>query len=213
MKNKLVLVIGGFVIIITVLVLGIIGAIIILNNDSDDTNSENSQQKVEVDNTIEEVVTNSTNEETIVLTAKLDSEKWEADGSTYYYPNGNEFLGESGKNYFQASFYGVSENDSRQILIQIIDFKPEVGKYKGQMEVSLTGSPTGNSDDSVFNGYQDDLPEQKTDFTFEITKWENISESEAKYSAKFSGTLKGIFGAPDVKFTDGVITDAEVTIY
>ncbi len=61
-------------------------------------------------------------------------------------------------------------------------------------------------------GYQDDLPAQKTDFTLEITKWEEKISNTVIVSAKFGGTLKGIFGSSDVNVENGEIVDLPLEI-
>ncbi len=93
------------------------------------------------------------------------------------------------------------------MMITVTDFKPQPGNFADTMKVQLTSNPK-----DIFAGYQHDLPEQKTDFTFEITDWESTSETSAQLSAKFSGTLRGILGKKDVLVTDGVIQKARVRV-
>lgn len=154
-------------------------------------------------------------EEPVNLNATLDGAAWKG-RVTYqgalFYTKGISFL-KIDKPYLQLAFKADKAPDSRQLTISIKGFQPRTGKYTGEMEVLLSGSPTGGSDDTAMQGYQEDVPAQKTDFTFEITKWEPKGEGQAIMSAKFSGNLKGIFGSKDAKFTDGVITDLVVTVH
>ena len=87
------------------------------------------------------------------------------------------------------------------------------GPWEDFAEVNFSGSPTGGSDDVSTQGYQYDVPAQKTDFVFEVTKWESTGADTAVMSATFSGGLAGILGAGPIVISNGVITDIEVVVF
>lgn len=151
----------------------------------------------------------------IYLTSTLDGVPWTANVSNQgalYYPKGLKVL-KIEQPYLQLAFPASAQPDTRSLVISIKGFEPNKGKYTGEMEVVLSGSSTGKDEDNQMQGYQDDLPAQKTNFTFEITDWIVKNDKQALLSAKFQGDLKGIFGAKDVTFKDGIIKDLPVTIY
>ena len=149
------------------------------------------------------------------LTSTLDNKPWNAGiakNGALFYTKGLKIL-KIEQPYLQLALPSNNPSDTRALLISIKGFETKTGKYSGEMEVLLSGSPTGDMKDNEMQGYQDDVPTQKTNFTFTVTDWKTISPNQAILSATFEGDLKGLAGADNVTFKDGRITDLPVTVY
>ncbi len=148
------------------------------------------------------------------MTMLVDGVEWVgSDASASFFSGGAPSFDPEGRTYLQLAFPSASSTDSRQLTFAFFGFAGSTGQLQETGEVNFSGSPTGGTDDTVLQGYQYDVPEQKTDFVFEVTKWESTGTDTAVMSATFSGTLVGILGSPPAVITNGVITDLEVIIY
>lgn len=162
------------------------------------------------------VATNETNNRsTVVLKSKLDGKTWNGNSASFlYYAKGVKMMDKEGRPYLQLAFTSAQSPDSRQLTFNSKNFKGELASLPN-MEVLFSGSKEGNKEQSEIQGYQENpnFPEQKTNFKIEVTKWEMQGANKAILSAKFCGKLKGLMGAPDVEFTDGVFENIEVIVY
>lgn len=142
--------------------------------------------------------------------------------SSVYYPNGNSFL-KTNQPYLIISFKSAQSPDDRQITL--IHKEAKIGKGvldKKNYEVVLSGSSDGIAENSclVSNWKDGKANTQKTDFYFEITKFEEKKDFiivSAKYSGKIYGLnlFKGLVGAQckDVEIKDGEIVDLKILRY
>jgi hypothetical protein len=159
---------------------------------------------------IEEKITSSN------LKVFFSGKEWKANStSALFYEGGNSMMDKTGKPYFQISFSAVDAHDTRKLNFTCNNFVPSLGIIKSPMKVLMTGHPSGDLKNSEVQGYQVNpkFPEQATNLVVEITKWERISPSKAKISGTFSGKLKGLIGAPDLDFQNGVFENIEVVCY
>lgn len=134
--------------------------------------------------------------------------------SASYFAGGAPSLDPEGRTYLQLAFPSATSPDARQLTFGVFGFTGATGPVQDLSEVNFSGPPTGGTDDVATWGYQYDVPEQKTDFVFEVTKWESTGTDTALISATFSGTLVGILGAsgPVVIF-NGAFNDVEVVVF
>jgi hypothetical protein len=148
------------------------------------------------------------------LTMLVDGVEWSGTApSASFFAGGAPSLDPEGRTYLQLAFPSATSPDARQLTFGIFAFTGTIGPWQDLAEVNFSGSPTGGSDDVSTQGYQYDVPEQKTDFVFEVTKWESTGATTAVMSATFSGGLVGILGAGPTTISNGVITDIEVVVY
>lgn len=148
------------------------------------------------------------------MTMLVDGVEWiGSDASASFFSGGAPSFDPEGRTYLQLAFPSASSTDSRQLTFGFFGFTGSTGALQDIAEVNFSGSPTGGTDDTVLQGYQYDVPEQKTNFVFEVTKWESTGTDTAVMSATFSGDLVGILGSPPAVISNGVITDLEVIIY
>ena len=139
--------------------------------------------------------------------AEFDGEAWSsAFESASYFAGGSTMIDPSGKPYFQLALPSASSTDGRQLTVALFNFPGGTGEWQGIAEILL-------SSDEAMQGYQWDVPEQKTDFVFEITSWVPQDDGSVILSATYSGTLAGLIGSPPTVVTNGVITDLEVTVF
>lgn len=96
--------------------------------------------------------------------------------------------------------------DGRQLTVALYNFPGGTGQWQGVAEVVLSSA-------DAMQGYQFDEPSQLTDFVFEITSWDAQADGSVIFSARYSGTLAGILGSPDVVVTNGVIADLLVQVF
>ncbi len=148
------------------------------------------------------------------ITMLVDGVEWSGTvPSASYFAGGAPSLDPEGRTYLQLAFPSATSPDTRQLTFGIFGFTGSTGPWQDFAEVNFSGSPTGGSDDVSTQGYQYDVPEQKTDFVFEVTKWESTGTDTAVMSATFSGGLAGILGAGPTVISNGVITDIEVVVF
>jgi hypothetical protein len=210
MRNNKILLLGG-----SVLVVVVVGWMF-MRNTNPTTTSQNIVTEVQSNNTVEQTDIPAPPQVGSPVKAKVGGIDWQA-APTYkgalFYKRGVSLAGSAGRPYLQLSFKDSA--GQRTLTVNVKDFEGKTGKVSGEMEVLLTS--TNGSDGT--QGYQDDVPEQKTDFTLTITNWEDVSESsgtvpgQSKMSATFAGTLKGILGSEDVRFEEGSITDLMIETY
>ncbi|MFM9943713.1 MAG: hypothetical protein ACKVQB_00625 [Bacteroidia bacterium] len=157
----------------------------------------------------------STNKQ--IFTANIEGKKFTASIATMgalYYAKGHKMMDPSGKPYFLLAFVCNQLPDNRQLTIHCKNFAAGTGILK-DMDALFSGSSTGDNSKSELQGCQNnpEFPEQKTNFTVNITKWENIDENSAVISGTISGKLKGLLGARGIQFTDGIFTNVKVQIF
>lgn len=227
-KNQKILLIGGLVSAVFLVIFVVIGVLMfnfIANRNEnqpskqnvsiiEDRGSSNQREDKESDTNDDPKVTDTNTDDSnteqykIYLRAKINNEEW--NGVTQYpgsmfYPNGSTTLGV--KSPYLVLIFGESRGKEKleSIMITIKDFKPEIGRYSGILNVLYSGN-------RFTNVYKDDSPEFKTDFVFEITKWEEKDPNTVIMSANFRGTLKGALLSSDVNVEDGKITDVPVQV-
>ena len=142
--------------------------------------------------------------------------------SSVYYPNGNSFM-KTTQPYLTISFKSAQKPDDRQITLVHKNAKMGKGVLdKNNFEVLLSGSADGVASNSclVSNWKNGKANTEKTDFYFEITKFEEKGDHvlvSAKYSGKLFGLnmIKGLIGSSckDVDIQEGAIKDLKVSKY
>ncbi|MCA6363053.1 MAG: hypothetical protein IM638_08435 [Bacteroidetes bacterium] len=148
------------------------------------------------------------------FTCTLGGTPWSGAGffnSHLYYAGGNSMFN---KPYPHAmiTFRSVDEKDTRQLNIVINNFDGKTGVVpQKNLEILLTGSPDGDSKNSVMLG--NGLKNAPSPFTVEITKWENVDAKKAIASGKVSGKLTGYMGDKGSEIANGVFTDIEVQVF
>lgn len=180
------------------------------NMSTEDPRTTDENTNKQIDTTDTEYPTTTTNNSDlnkVYLKAVVNNEDWNGItqyGGSQFYPNGNKILGVDSPFLILAFGEVRGKEKPESIMITIKEFKPGLGKYSGILEVLYSRK-------NFTNAYQDDLPEQKTDFTLEFTKWDEKNAKTVIMSAKFRGTLKGIFG-PDVIIENGEIIDLPIQV-
>jgi hypothetical protein len=151
---------------------------------------------------------------TAELTCKLNGKEWKgvagAGGQLYYAKGITGMYG--GLPYMSIAFSATESPDNRQLTISFKNFPGKTGMYnKEKVEVLLSGSPTGDAKKAELQGHK--IPAQATDFSITISDWKMTTATEIVASGTLSGTLKGVFDAPDVKIENGVFTNLKIILY
>ena len=166
--------------------------------------------------------TNGEKTNTIGTICIMDGYEWKGNNyykSSTYFPKGNPLV-KTTKPYLILSFKAAQSPDDRQITLIHKEAKPGVGILdKQHYELVLSGSKDGIPENAcLISNWKDGAANtQKTDFNFEITKFEDKGDHimlSAKYSGKLFGLnlFKGLIGAScqDVMIKDGVIDNLKV---
>ncbi len=139
--------------------------------------------------------------------AEFDGVPWtSAFESASYFAGGSTLIDPTGNPYFQLALPSASTTDGRQLTISLFNFPGGTGQWQSIAQVLL-------SSNDAMQGFQTDVPEQNTDFVFEITSWETQADGSVIFSATYGGTLAGLLGSPATVVTNGVITDLDVVVY
>lgn len=151
------------------------------------------------------------------VVAKLNDQSWTAAVAlqgALYYKGGFKAMDASGKPYLQLAFKSLQAPDDRQLTISIRGFNGKTGVVeKESIEVLLSGSATGSTQNSELVGYKGGKEYEAYSFDLEITQWETVSADKVLLSGKFKGKLKGVFGAKDVTIVDGTLEKIEVKVF
>ena len=152
----------------------------------------------------------------------MDGYEWKGNNyykSSTYFPKGNALV-KTTKPYLILSFKAAQSPDDRQWTLIHKEAKLGLGLLdKKNYELVLSGSKDGIAENAclVSNWKNGAANTQKTDFYFEITKFEDKGDHiilSAKYSGKIFGLnlFKGLIGAScqDVVIKDGVINNLKV---
>lgn len=152
----------------------------------------------------------------------MDGYEWKGNNyykSSTYFPKGNPLV-KTTKPYLILSFKAAQSPDDRQLTLIHKDANLGVGLLdKKHYELVLSGSKDGISENAcLISNWKDGAANtQKTDFYFEITKFEDLGDHvmlSAKYSGKLFGLnmFKGLIGSScqDVVIKDGVIHNLKV---
>jgi len=166
--------------------------------------------------------TNGEKTNTIGTICMMDGKEWKGNNyykSSTYFPKGNPLV-KTTKPYLILSFKAAQSPDDRQLTLIYKEAKPGVGILdKQHYELVLSGSKDGIPENAcLISNWKDGAANtQKTDFHFEITKFEDKGDHimlSAKYSGKLFGLnlFKGLIGAScqDVMIKDGVINNLKV---
>lgn len=158
----------------------------------------------------------------IGTTCMMDGYSWKGNNyykSSTYFPKGNPLI-KTTKPYLILSFKAAQSPDDRQLTLIHKEAKPGVGILdKQHYELVLSGSKDGIPENAcLISNWKDGAANtQKTDFHFEITKFEDKGDHiilSAKYSGKLFGLnlFKDLIGAScqDVMIKDGVINNLKV---
>jgi hypothetical protein len=153
---------------------------------------------------------------TPVIFTRINGVEWSGGvfpNSALYYEKGNSVADPSGKPILILAFKAAQGPDNRQLTLRIRDFNGP-GSYS-RAEILLSGSENGDPAQALMHGRQDnpDFPEQKTNFTLDVSDWHRPADNMAFITCSFSGKLKGLLGAPDVELTGGSFQKVEVMIY
>jgi hypothetical protein len=148
------------------------------------------------------------------FTCQLNGQAWKAgnifNGHLFYAKGISAMFG--GNPYMMLAFRAVDNPDNRQLTISFKNFQGKTGVYaKEKIEVMLSGAASGEAQKSEMQGHK--VPGQNTDFTVELTDWKPVKDDEALVSGKVQGTLKGIFGTPDVKIEGGSFANVPVKVF
>ncbi len=151
---------------------------------------------------------------TAELTCKLNGKDWKgsagAGGQLYYAQGITGMYG--GLPYMSIAFSSMEAPDNRQLTISFKNFPGKTGMYnKDKVEVLLSGSATGDTKKAELQGHK--IPAQATDFSLTISDWKVTTATEVVASGTMSGTLKGVFDAPDVKIENGVFSNLKIRLY
>jgi hypothetical protein len=151
---------------------------------------------------------------TAELSCKLNGKDWKgvagAGGQLYYAKGITGMYG--GLPYCSLAFSAADAPDNRQLTIAFKNFPGKTGVYnKEKVEVLLSGSATGDAKKSELQGHK--IPAQATDFSIAISDWKVTTANEIVASGTLSGTLKGVFDAPDVKIENGVFSNVKIILY
>ncbi len=148
------------------------------------------------------------------LTCTLNGKAWKGNaavGGQLYYAKGITGM-YGGLPYCSLAFSSTDAPDNRQMTIAFKNFPGKTGVYnKDKLEVLLSGSATGDVKKAELQGHK--IPAQATDFSLTISDWKVTKATEVVISGTLSGTLKGVFDAPDVKIENGVFTDVKIIVY
>ncbi len=151
---------------------------------------------------------------TAVLAFTINGKEWKGNaavGGQLYYAKGITGM-YGGLPYMSLAFSAMDAPDNRQLTISFKNFPGKTGVYnKDKVEVLLSGSPTGDAKKAELQGHK--LPAQATDFTITISDWKVTTATEIVASGTLSGTLKGVFDAPDVKIENGVFSNLKIILY
>jgi hypothetical protein len=151
---------------------------------------------------------------TAELTCKLNGKDWKgvagAGGQLYYAKGITGMYG--GLPYCSLAFSAAEAPDNRQLTISFKNFPGKTGVYnKEKVEVLLSGSATGDAKKAELQGHK--IPAQATDFSITISDWKVTTATEIVASGTLSGTLKGVFDAPDVKIENGAFSNVKIILY
>ncbi len=126
---------------------------------------------------------------------KLNTVEWLGKtfaNSCLYYEHGNPLMNEK-KPFIMLTFQSAKVPDTRQLNIVIKNFNGTKGIVdKTKLEIALTGAEDGSKEKSNMQSNWENgaANTTKTDFSFQITKWE-VNGNEINISGTFSGKLYG----------------------
>lgn len=146
------------------------------------------------------------------IRCEIDGKEWKGAAffnSCLYYQNGNAIM-KVKHPFLMLAFQASKKPDNRQLTVMIKEFKGTIGKMdKEDMEITFTGSANGSKEKTYMqsNWENGTANTRKTEFTFEITQWEQNGD-EATISGVFSGKLYGFNALKKVSNT--VEPDAEL---
>lgn len=150
---------------------------------------------------------NDTGDVESFASAQFDGVLWtSAYESASYFAGGTTLIDPSGSPYFQLALPSADESNPRQLTIALFNFPGGTGEWQDRAEVLLTGG-------DATQGYQYDVPDQKTDFVFEITSWDPQADGSVVFSATFGGNLVGVIGSPGVLVENGTVTNLSVDVF
>jgi hypothetical protein len=151
------------------------------------------------------------------ITAKVNGQPWSATVAyqgALFYARGLRMMDASGKPFLQLAFVAATSPDTRQITMQLRDFPARPGSVRAeQQEWLITGSATGDPNNSELSGYKPIPAYSRSSVSFQVTAWESLGPDRARLSGTFSAKLKGVLGAPDFTVTEGKIDGIEVKVY
>lgn len=133
--------------------------------------------------------------EKLPLKCEIDGAEWRGKtffNSCLYYQHGNAMM-KVKHPFLMMAFQSAKKPDNRQLTIMIKEFKGAAEKVeKEDMEITFTGSADGTKEKTYMQSNWENgaANTRKTEFTFEITRWEQNGD-EAVISGTFSGKLYG----------------------
>jgi hypothetical protein len=148
------------------------------------------------------------------LTCLIDGKEWKGasvPGGQLYYAKGITGMYD-GLPYLGIAFSSAEAPDDRQLTISFKNFPGKMGVYnKEEVEALLSGSVTGDVKKAMLQGHK--MPAQATDFSVVISEWKPVTATEVVVSGTISGTLRGVFDAPDVRIENGSFSNLKVRLY
>jgi hypothetical protein len=151
---------------------------------------------------------------TAELTCIINGKEWKGAanaGGQLYYAKGITGM-HHGLPYMIIAFSALNAPDNRQLTVSCKNFPGKTGVYsKDKVEVLLSGSSTGDAKKAELQGHK--VPAKATDFSLTINEWKQTTATEVVASGTLSGTLKGVFDAPDIKIENGVFSDLKIRLY
>ena len=158
-------------------------------------------------------------------TCIMDGNAWHGDNyfhSSSYFPAGNSLVNTT-QPYLIISFKSGRKPDDRQFTFVHKDAEPRVGLLDTKnFEMVISGSQDGIKENAciVSNWKNGQANTQKTDFYFEVTRFEEKGDHillSAKYSGKLRGLnfLVGLTGATckDITIQNGEINNLKIQKY
>lgn len=149
------------------------------------------------------------------FTATINGQPWKGKDFPYsfsYFKKGVKHMA-GNKPYLQLAFKSMDAVDDRQLTIMVFTPALKPGVYtKEQIEVLLSGSPTGDPKKTEMWGYK--YPQTTAgDLTIEITSYKETSADKALISGKMSGKFKKALGTGEMTIVNGQFTDLPVDVY
>lgn len=149
------------------------------------------------------------------FTATLNGQPWKGKDFPYsfsYFKKGVKNMADN-KPYLMLAFKSMDAVDDRQLTIMIFTPALKPGIYtKEQLEVLLSGSPTGDPKKTEMWGYK--YPQTTAgELTIEITAYKETSADKALISGRINGKFKKALGNGEMTITNGQFTDLPVDVY
>lgn len=152
---------------------------------------------------------------TAKFTATLNGKLWKGKDFPYsfsLFKKGVKNMADN-KPYLMLAFKSMDAVDDRQLTIMIFTPALKPGIYtKEQIEVLLSGSPTGDPKKTEMWGYK--FPQTTAgELTIEITAYKETSADKALISGRINGKFKKALGNGEMTITNGQFTDLPVDVY